>query len=154
MSLEIPPNGTRGARVPRGGLLRLGTGLVVWLYRVSGGRFIGGQTLLLTTTGARSGIRRTALLQWFEDGSGRWLVVGSAAGAARHPAWLYNLVHDPDAVWAEVGRDQYKVTPEVLGTAERPAAWQRIVAEAPQFGEYEHKTDRQMAVIRLTQEMP
>ena len=39
--------------------------------------------------------------------------------------------------WAEVDRDRFKVTPEVLAGDERAAAWRRIVAEASQFGKYE-----------------
>ena len=43
-----------------------------------------------------------------------------------------------------------KPGPELLSEDERAAAWTRIVAEAPQFGAYEHKTDREIPVVRLT----
>jgi deazaflavin-dependent oxidoreductase (nitroreductase family) len=138
--------------MPSGRVLRFGTSIIAWLYRATGGRIGGHQTLLLETIGARSGEHRTASLRRFEDGPGRWLVVASAGGAAKHPSWLINLVHDPDQVWAEVDRDRFKVTPELIGGDERPTAWQRIVAEAPQFGKYEHTTDREIPVVRLTRE--
>ena len=131
-------------------MLRYGTGFMARLYRASGGRIGGHRTLLLTTVGARSGERRIASLRRFEEGSGRWLVVGSKGGAAEHPAWVFNLVRNPNQVWAEVDRDRFKVTPEVLVGEERAAAWRRIVAEAPQFGGYETKTDREIPVVRLT----
>ena len=152
MAIEIPPNGTHGARMPGGRVLRFGSGVMASLYRASGGRIGGHHTLLLATVGARSGEKRIASLRRFEDGPGRWLVVGSAGGRATHPAWVVNLAHDPDKVWAEVDRDRFKVTPEVLGGEERTAAWRRIVAEASQFGKYEHSTDREIPVVRLTRE--
>jgi deazaflavin-dependent oxidoreductase (nitroreductase family) len=152
MTFEVPPNGTHGARMPRGRLLRFSSSMMASLYRASGGRMGGHHMLLLETIGARSGKRRIASIRRFEDGPGRWLVVGSAGGRATQPAWVVNLAHNPDKVWAEVDRDRFKVTPEILDPDDRPAAWRRIVAEAPQFGKYEHTTDREMPVVRLTRE--
>jgi deazaflavin-dependent oxidoreductase (nitroreductase family) len=152
MSFEISPNGTRGARMPTGRVLRTGAAVMASMYRLSGGRLGAGHGLLLTTVGARSGERRTASIRRFEDGDGRWLVVGSFGGAAKHPAWVINLAQHPDQAWIEVGHDRYKVHPELLEGEERAAAWRRIVAEAPQFGGYEHKTDREIPVVRLTRE--
>jgi deazaflavin-dependent oxidoreductase (nitroreductase family) len=123
--------------------------LIAALYRATGGRS-GGSALMLTTVGARSGEQRVASLRRFDDGDGRWLVVGSAGGAAKHPAWFHNLAQSPDKVWVDVGRDRYKVTPELLQGDERATAWARIVAEAPQFGGYLTQTDRELPVVRLT----
>ena len=88
----------------------------------------------------------------FTDDESRWLVVASLAGAARHPAWLINLAKHPDKVWVEVGRDRYKVRPEILRGEERAEAWRRIVAVAPGYGPYEQMTDREIPVVRLTPE--
>jgi deazaflavin-dependent oxidoreductase (nitroreductase family) len=121
------------------------------LYRMTGGRSQR-SALLITTVGARSGERRTASIRRFDDGPGRWLVVGSAGGSARNPGWLYNLEAHPEQVWVEIGRDRFKVRPEILADEERDGAWKRVVAEAPTFGSYEHKTDRRIPVIRLTAE--
>ena len=148
MSFDIPPHGTRGNRMPRGRMLRFGSSMMAGLYRLTGGRT--GHSLLLTTIGAQSGEERTASLRRFDDGDGRWLVAGSAGGSARHPAWLSNLSRNPDRVSVEIGRDRFKVTPELLAGDERAAAWKRIVAEAPQFGGYETRTDREIQVVRLT----
>ena len=151
MTIEVPPAGSRGVWFPRGRVVRAGMRMVAGLYRLTGGRS-GRHALLLTTVGARSGERRTASLRRFADGDGRWLVVGSASGSAKHPGWFHNLARSPDKVWVEVGRDRFKVRPELLRGDERAAAWKRVVAEAPQFGGYEHKTDRDIPVIRLTRE--
>jgi deazaflavin-dependent oxidoreductase (nitroreductase family) len=151
MTIEVPPSGSRGARMPGGRIMRGAMRVVAGLYRATGGRF-GGNALLLTTVGARSGEQRVAWLRRFDEGDGRWLVVGSAGGAARHPAWIYNLARSPDRAWVEVRRDRYKVAPELLRGDERATAWERVVAEAPQFAGYLKQTDREIPVVRLTRE--
>jgi deazaflavin-dependent oxidoreductase (nitroreductase family) len=148
MTIAIPPNGTRGARTQSGRMLRGGSAFMAGLYRLTGGRL--GHTLLLTTVGAKSGEPRTASIRRFDDGDGRWLVVGSAMGSARHPAWFLNIAAHPEQVWAEIGRDRILVRPELLTGDERAAAWQRVIAESPNFAKYETITDRQIPIVRLT----
>jgi deazaflavin-dependent oxidoreductase (nitroreductase family) len=121
------------------------------MYRLTGGRG-SADLLLLTTIGARSGEERTTAVRRFEDGEGRWLIVGSAGGRATQPAWLHNLVAHPDQAWIEIGHDKWKVRPEPIEGAARDEAWKRIVAEAPQFGKYETTTDREIPVVRLIRE--
>jgi deazaflavin-dependent oxidoreductase (nitroreductase family) len=150
MAIETPPGGTFGARMPRGRLLRAGSRMMAAFYRMRGGR--GSDLLLLTTVGARSGTQRTTGVRRFDDGDGRWLIVASAGGQARQPAWLHNLAQHPDEVWVEIGRDRIKTRPEILRGEDRADAWRRVVAEAPQFGGYETKTDREIPVVRLTRE--
>jgi deazaflavin-dependent oxidoreductase (nitroreductase family) len=133
-------------------LFRLFNGQSVWMYRRLGRTSGGRAGLLLTTIGARSGRERIVALGKFGDGEGRWLVVASLAGAARHPAWFINLARNPDKVWVEIGRDRFKVRPELLRGEERTDAWRRIVAEAPGYGRYEQMTDREIPIVRLTPE--
>src|SRR5438552_12858876 len=102
MTIEVPPSASRGRRMPGGPIVRGAMRVMAGLYRATGGR-AGGRALLLTTEGARSGEQRIAWLRRFDDGDGRWLVVGSAAGAAKHPAWIHNLARSPDKVWVDVG---------------------------------------------------
>jgi deazaflavin-dependent oxidoreductase (nitroreductase family) len=152
MPIEIPPNGTRGSRTPGGGVLRTMNSATAGLYRLTGGRV--GHELLITTVGAKTGQKRTAQVRRFDDGDGRWLVVGSAGGSARHPSWFYNLARNPDKVSVQIGRDRFSVTPELLTGTERDEAWGRIVAEASNFKKYETTTDRQIPVVRLTRAEP
>ena len=135
--------------MPRGMLARVSSRMVASLYRLTGGGS-GRNGLLLSTVGARSGDERVAFVARFEDGDRRWLVVGSAGASARNPGWVHNLAAHPDQVSIEVGRERFRVRPEILAGDERAAAWKRIVAEAPQFGTYETKTDREIPVVRLT----
>lgn len=120
------------------------------IFRILRNRpFQGGHLLMLTTVGARSGEQRRSTLAYFPDGPDAWFIIGSAGGAAKHPAWMYNLARHPDQVWIELGNRKIRVTPETLKGEERAQAWQRIVAKAPNYAAYESKTDREIPVVRL-----
>lgn len=77
-----------------------------WLYDHTDGRIghgmIGAPTLLLRTSGRRSGRRRTTALCYISD-AGRLVLAASNDGADRSPGWFHNLVSDP-AVEVQVGR--------------------------------------------------
>ena len=60
------------------------------------------------------------------------------------------MAMNPDRVWVEIGNRKLKVQAESLKDVERDAAWQRIVSAARNYGGYQEKTDREIAVIRLT----
>jgi deazaflavin-dependent oxidoreductase (nitroreductase family) len=138
-------NGTRGARQPQGLLIKLANKVAMGRIR----RSASGSLLVLTTIGRQSGAERQSPVRWF-GGDGEWLIVASAGGAAKNPAWYYNLKAHPDRVWIQIGREKKAVTAEQLHGAEYDAAWQRITAEAPQFAGYRTKTDREIPVIRLS----
>ena len=138
-------NGTRGARQPQGMFLRLANKMTMGRIR----RRAGGSLLVLTTIGRQSGQERQSPVRWFGDDDAR-LIVASAGGAAKNPAWYYNLKANPDQVWIEIGQEKKAVAAEQLLGAEYDEAWQRIAAEAPQFARYRTKTDRQIPVIRLS----
>ncbi|MHA3024201.1 nitroreductase family deazaflavin-dependent oxidoreductase [Mycobacterium sp. BMJ-28] len=112
-----------------------------------GGPFEGATLLLLHSTGAKSGQTRITPVMSF-DLDGKLLIVGSYAGADHDPAWLHNLRANPQA-HIEIGTDEYDVQACELPRAERDAAYARIVAQAPGFGEYQDKTDRVIPVIEL-----
>jgi deazaflavin-dependent oxidoreductase (nitroreductase family) len=117
--------------------------------RRKGGTMMGFNALVLATIGAKSGAKRTNPVGWFPGQDGSWLIVASAAGAARNPAWYYNIAAHPDKVQIEVDGRTIPVTAEQLHGAERDKAWQQITTAAPRFAQYEQKTDRVMPVIRL-----
>jgi deazaflavin-dependent oxidoreductase (nitroreductase family) len=146
------PNGTRGARQPKAG--RLMTWFNGWnakKIRRKGGKIMGFDALVLTTVGAKSGTERTTPVGWFPTGDDdSWLIVASAAGAPKNPAWYYNLAAHPDKATIEMGGRKIPVTAEQLHGPEREQAWQRITETAPRFAQYETKTDREIPVIKLT----
>jgi len=129
-------------------LMRVMNSIIFWIFRNRA--FNGGRLLMLTTVGARSGEPRRSTLGYFPDGDNAWIIIGSAGGAAKHPAWVYNLAKHPDQVWVEIGNRKIKVTPATLTGDARAQVWQRVIAQAPGYASYENKTDREIPVVRLT----
>ena len=120
--------------------------------RRHGGHTQGGiPALLLETTGARSGERRSAVVGYLEDGPDAWLIVASLAGAARHPSWLYNLARDPHATVELADGRRVDVTAETVAGDDLAAAWRQIDKTAPEYSRYRSKTDRELPVLRLRQ---
>ena len=127
--------------------------LHVWLYRSTRGRIgarIGNNlpVLLLTTTGRKSGKRRTTPLLYVEDG-GRYVIVASVGGAPKHPAWYLNLRADPNAT-IEVGGRTLAVRAETTEPEERARLWQALTRMYPTYDAYQAKTTRVIPVVALT----
>ncbi|GIH03352.1 hypothetical protein Rhe02_14190 [Rhizocola hellebori] len=142
-------NGTRGARQP-GAVVRWVNKLVVrQIRRKKGGGFGGMNTLVLNTIGSKSGAERATPVGWFPGKDGGWLIVASAAGAPRNPAWYYNLAAHPERVHIETGGQKTAVTAKELHGPQRDEAWRQIVSAAPRFAEYQEKTDRELPIIHL-----
>lgn len=81
-----------------------------------GHRLLGTPCLLLRTTGAKTGRRRTSALTYARDGEA-FLVAASMGGSSRAPGWYYNLRADPD-VEIQVGRQQVAVTARVVASTD------------------------------------
>jgi deazaflavin-dependent oxidoreductase (nitroreductase family) len=129
--------------------------LHAWLYEHSDGRvghrLIGLPTLLLRTTGRRSGLTRTNALIYVSDGD-RYVVVASAGGADRPPGWLLNLQGDP-SVEIQIGRRRQAAVAEVV--APDDADFERLwsMADANNRGRYtsyQARTARKIPVVVLS----
>jgi F420H(2)-dependent quinone reductase len=127
-----------------------------WVYRRTNGKLLslmrGKPTLLLTTTGRRSGRLHTIPLPYLADGDAM-IVVGSASGAERHPDWVLNLIADPRVTVQYLG-DSGPAHAEILADGERKAMWERINVEAPWYMGYQQRTSREIPLIRLTRAQP
>lgn len=125
--------------------------LNVPVYRLSRGRLMNtvgtGPVLLLTSTGRRSGQKRTAPVLYLKDGE-RFVVVGSNAGNARAPAWSYNLEANPDAE-IEIRGDRRPVRARVAEGEERAELWRKVNEMYEGFDDYDAKTARDIAVFVL-----
>ena len=142
-------NGTRGARQPKSNVfMRLINDYTARRIR-KGRKVMGMDALVLTTIGRKSGEPRSTPVSYFTDDEDGWLIAASAAGAAKNPAWYYNLAAHPDRVSIELGDRRFDVTATQLNGAERTRAWEKIKADVAQFATYE-KTDREIPVVRLT----
>jgi deazaflavin-dependent oxidoreductase (nitroreductase family) len=152
MSFDTP-DGTRGARQPGAGgpIGRWWTKRAINRVRRKGRMpGLGFNALVLTTIGRKSGAERATPVGWFPGEDGSWLIVASAAGGPRNPAWYRNLAAHPDKVQIEMPGRKVAVVADQLHGAEREAAWRQISAAAPRFAQYQQKTDRELPVIRLT----
>ena len=105
------------------------------------------QLLLLTTTGARSGLPRTTPMMYIPDGE-HLLVMASNAGAPTHPDWYRNLVASP-RVTVEVGPETYDANAVVTEGDERERLWRMIVERYPFFADDQAKINRQIPIVAL-----
>ncbi|RFU39874.1 nitroreductase family deazaflavin-dependent oxidoreductase [Actinomadura logoneensis] len=123
------------------------------LHRISGGRILLGQalvpSLLLTTTGAKTGRPRQVPLACRPEEDGTWLVVGSNFGREKHPAWTANLIKNPEAEVSFRGRTT-PVTAHLLTEAERAEVWPRLIQVWPVYDRYVERVDRELRIFRLT----
>jgi deazaflavin-dependent oxidoreductase (nitroreductase family) len=121
------------------------------LHRISGGRFIssGGllPSLVLTTTGAKSGLKRTSPLATKPDGDG-WYVVGSNFGRDNHPSWTANLIANPEADVSFKAKNT-PVRAHLLTDDEKKTLWPTLVKFYPNFDVYTERSGRDLRVFRL-----
>jgi deazaflavin-dependent oxidoreductase (nitroreductase family) len=104
-------------------------------------------TLLLTTTGRTSGLRRRTALIYGRDGD-RVVVVASKGGSPDNPLWFGNLVADP-SVDVQIGAEKFTATARPATAQERPGLWQLMTGIWPAYDEYQTKTDREIPVVVL-----
>jgi deazaflavin-dependent oxidoreductase (nitroreductase family) len=105
-------------------------------------------TLLLTTTGRKSGIKRRTALIYGRDGE-RLVVVASKGGAPEHPSWYQNLEADPE-VEVQVMDDVKRATATTAAGEERERLWNLMRHIWPDYDNYQTKTDRQIPIVVLT----
>jgi deazaflavin-dependent oxidoreductase (nitroreductase family) len=123
------------------------------LLRISGGRFgvgtaIGLRTMLLTTTGRRSGEPRQVPLLYVERDGG-YVVFGSNFGGEAHPAWSANLLAQPKATMVIAGRTA-EVTGRLLAGEERQEMWDAVAAYWPAYDQYAVRAEhREIRVFLL-----
>ena len=115
--------------------------------RPSSGPMAGKPLMVLTSTGAKTGEKRTAVVTYHKDGD-RWVIAASKSGADEHPQWYHNLKANPDAT-IEVDNEVLPARATEMTGAERDRLWDEHVAQLPEFGEYPKKTDRLIPMIVL-----
>ena len=104
--------------------------------------------MLLTTTGRKSGKRRTLPLLYLEE-SGRYIVIASLGGAPKHPAWYLNLLANPAAT-IQVGNRRLAVTATIAPPEARARLWPRAMQIYPAYADYRAKTEREIPIVILT----
>ncbi len=113
-----------------------------------GGYFENTTLLLLHTIGAKSGLARINPLVTIED-DGRLIIVASAAGAPKSPAWYHNIVANPN-VEVEFGAERFKVHADIPGEPERTELYGKMEAAFAGFTQYKEQTTRVIPIVTLT----
>lgn len=122
------------------------------VYRATGGKFVGTMgngrpILLLNTIGRKSGQKRTHPLLYLADGE-NMVIVASAGGAPKHPAWYLNLKANPETT-VEVGDREVRVRAEEASPEEKSRLWPGLVRMYGGYAGYQRKTDREIPVVIL-----
>lgn len=108
--------------------------------------------LLLTTIGAKTGLRRTVVLPYFEF-DGRFVIVGSRGGLPTDPMWARNIKADPH-VWIRVNRKLRPAAAQLAEGVERARLWSAITAREKVYLAYQKRAlpHRELPVFVLTAE--
>jgi deazaflavin-dependent oxidoreductase (nitroreductase family) len=107
-------------------------------------------TLLLSTTGRRTGEPRTNALIFGRDGDD-YLVVASMGGAPQHPQWYLNVTAHPEAE-IQVRGDHLRVRAHTAGDDEKARLWQIVTGVWPNYDVYQTRTERVIPVVVLSPE--
>lgn len=105
-------------------------------------------TLLLFTTGRKSGKRSIIPLIYRPTGQGGYCVIASKGGAPSHPAWFLNLEANP-GVQVQVANEKFDAVARVAEGAERKKLWQLMVDYYAPYTDYQAATQRQIPVVVL-----
>jgi deazaflavin-dependent oxidoreductase (nitroreductase family) len=105
-------------------------------------------SLLLTTTGRRTGERRTSALIFGDDGDDR-LVIASMGGCPTHPQWYLNLQADPEAE-IQIKGDRIPIIARTATPEEKPRRWRLMADIWPNYDVYQGRTERDIPVVMLT----
>jgi deazaflavin-dependent oxidoreductase (nitroreductase family) len=105
--------------------------------------------VLLTHTGAKSGLKRFSPLIYFTDGD-RVILVASNYGGARHPAWYHNVLAHPTVTLCGGGFEGQFVGREATG-AEYDRLWARAKQWIPVYDMYEESSgSRRIPMVAFT----
>ena len=122
------------------------------LFRISGGRLKLSApmipSLMLFTTGAKSGLRRESPLMCFPRPDGTWFIAGSNFGLETHPAWSGNLIATPEAE-IHYRRELIPVRATLLDLQQTEAIWPVLEEQWPHYRDYEKTAHRDIRVFRL-----
>jgi len=105
-------------------------------------------TLLLTTTGRKSGEPRALPLIYGEAGDS-YVIIASKGGMPNHPIWYLNLEANP-ACELMVGPKQVTARARVAEGEERERLWAQMAEVYPPYNEYQERAgDRTIPVVVL-----
>ena len=102
-------------------------------------------SLLLVTTGAKSGKPRSVALTYSEI-AGRMILVGSKGGAPTDPSWVVNLRANPKAVIYIRGR-KYEADTRIAAGQERAMLWGILAEKVPTYAGFQQQISREIPLV-------
>lgn len=105
--------------------------------------------LELTTTGRKSGQKRSVMLTSPLQEGDRIVIVASRGGDDTHPAWFLNLRDNPDVQVAFKGGPAKPMKAHVADAEERARLWPLVTADHKNYANYQTKTSREIPLILL-----
>jgi deazaflavin-dependent oxidoreductase (nitroreductase family) len=122
------------------------------VFKASGGRLLGSfggmPVLILTTTGRKSGKRRSTMLTAPLREDDRIVLVASYGGDDRHPAWFVNLRAHPEVTVTMGGRTR-PMRARVASAEERAELWPRVTSAYKGYEGYQQRTSREIPLVIL-----
>jgi deazaflavin-dependent oxidoreductase (nitroreductase family) len=115
---------------------------------ISDGFLAGKPHLILTSTGARTGEPREAVLSFVRDDE-KYVVAGTAGGSPTDPAWVHNVTANP-VVKVEAKLQTFQARAEIVADDEAyRRLWDALVESRPDFAAYPAKAGRKIPIITL-----
>lgn len=105
-------------------------------------------TLLLTTTGRRSGKQSIIPLIYRPTDSGSYCIIASKGGASDHPAWFLNIEANPK-VHIQVVNDKFNAVARIAEGEERDKLWELMADYYPRYNDYQAAAQRKIPVVVL-----
>jgi deazaflavin-dependent oxidoreductase (nitroreductase family) len=122
------------------------------VLKLSGGRLgwdAGGMKVIdLTTTGRKSGQKRSVILTSPVQEGSTIVVVASRGGDDNHPAWFLNLRDNPEVEVTIKGQRRPMVA-RVADAEERARLWPLVTAKYRGYASYQTRTEREIPLVLL-----
>jgi len=132
----------KGMNLVHRGVLKLTGGRAGW-------RVNGMPALELTTTGRKTGERRSIMLTSPLQEGETIVVVASRGGDPRHPGWYHNIVANPGVEVAFRGAPSTPMRARVASADERARLWPLVVKDHRNYAGYQKRTDREIPLVLL-----
>jgi deazaflavin-dependent oxidoreductase (nitroreductase family) len=120
---------------------------------LSGGRLgsavLNMPVLELTTTGAKSGQKRTTMLTTPVQEGDTIVIVASRGGDPQHPAWFHNLKTNPDVEVSMRGAPKRPMRARVADADERARLWPLVTKRYRGYEQYQQRATREIPLVLL-----
>jgi deazaflavin-dependent oxidoreductase (nitroreductase family) len=114
---------------------------------VKSGPMAGRPLMILTTSGAKSGEPREAVITYTREGD-KYVIAASKSGAPSNPHWYHNLLAHPEAT-VEAGGEKFQARATEVTGEERNRLYDQHAEQRPEFKDYPANTPRVIPVFTL-----